>query len=241
MKHFIITGTSRGLGAALAGRLAVAGSHVVCVSRRANPELAELAARNGALLSFIPYDLGDTTHIDALVDEIFTGIDTTRAEAIVLVNNAGTLEPIKPLARCTGDALVRNLDINLVAPILLTAGFLRKTEGLTCDRRIISISSGAGRKPYFGWSAYCTAKAGIDMVTRCAALESEGQENPVKIVSFGPGVMDTEMQAAIRGTAESDFVQLQKFLDRSRAGTGPAARWRRSSNNTCNTATGRCG
>lgn len=218
MKHFIITGTSRGLGAALAMRLAVRGHHLVCISRRENEALTARAASTGASLTFIPQDLSDIRHMDQLVEDIFATIDFENAEAIVLVNNAGTLEPIRPVSRCTSAELTQNLQTNLVAPILLAAGFLSKTENLPCNRRIINVSSGAGSRPYYGWGCYCSAKAGIDMFARCVALEAEHQENPVKIVSFGPGVMDTDMQAAIRSTPQDDFVQLPKFLDLKKDG-----------------------
>ena len=87
-----------------------------------------------------------------------------------------------------------------------------------CIRDSINISSGAGRRPIFGWSAYCAAKAGLDMATRVAALEASTRARPVEAVSLAPGVIDTGMQSVVRGASQEDFVDIERFRAMKAAG-----------------------
>jgi benzil reductase ((S)-benzoin forming) len=137
----------------------------------------------------------------------------------VLINNAGVIAPVGPLDKAHGAALERNLVVNLVTPMLLMRRFLAATEGTADLVRIINISSGAGRRPIFGWSAYCAAKAGLDMATRVVALEAEARGRAVEAVSLAPGVIDTTMQATVRGAAPEDFVDVARFREMKAGGT----------------------
>ncbi|HXZ48651.1 MAG TPA: SDR family NAD(P)-dependent oxidoreductase, partial [Usitatibacter sp.] len=101
--------------------------------------------------------------------------------------------------------------VNLVAPMRLMRRFLRMTEGAAPLRRIVNISSGAGRRPVAGWSAYCVAKAGLDMASRVAALEARERGAAVEVTSLAPGVVDTGMQAAVRSVSEADFPDVERF------------------------------
>jgi benzil reductase ((S)-benzoin forming) len=96
--------------------------------------------------------------------------------------------------------------------------FIQFTEGVAMVRRVINISSGAGRRPLYGWSAYCAAKAGLDMASRVAALEAEARRKPVEIVSLAPGVIDTDMQGVVRGTDEALFMDVERFRHMKAAG-----------------------
>jgi benzil reductase ((S)-benzoin forming) len=78
-------------------------------------------------------------------------------------------------------------------------------------RRIVNISSGAGRRAIFGWSAYCTAKAGLDMASRVVALEAETRGRALEVVSLAPGVIDTPMQETVRSVPAADFVDVERF------------------------------
>jgi benzil reductase ((S)-benzoin forming) len=100
--------------------------------------------------------------------------------------------------------------VNLVAPMQLMRRFLRATAGVPL-RRIINISSGAARRPIFGWSAYCAAKAGLDMASRCVALEAATRGLNVEVASLAPGVIDTPMQETVRGATAEQFVDVERF------------------------------
>ena len=81
--------------------------------------------------------------------------------------------PVGMLDRVDAAELAANLAVNLVAPAVLMRRFLHAAATAAKRRRVINISSGAGRRPIFGWGAYCAAKAGLDMLTRVAALEAQ--------------------------------------------------------------------
>jgi benzil reductase ((S)-benzoin forming) len=89
--------------------------------------------------------------------------------------------------------------------------FLRMTEGTAALRRIVNISSGAGRRPVSGWGAYCAAKAGLDMATRVVALEAQSRGLAIEAVSLAPGIIDTGMQESVRGLAPEAFADVERF------------------------------
>jgi len=217
MNLYIVTGTTRGLGQALAARIA----------ENADNELIALARAPDAPIpggARLEVDLADTQALERAFDRIEQRIGGRRFAKAVLINNAGVVSPVGPLERVDAAELERSLLVNLVAPILLMRRFLRATEGLALLRRIINISSGAGRRPIAGWTAYCAAKAGLDMATRTVALDCAASRKPVEIVSLAPGVVDTPMQGVVRSAAAADFPDVEQFKRMKADGTlRPAA------------------
>jgi benzil reductase ((S)-benzoin forming) len=203
MNLYIVTGTTKGLGEALAARIAL---------DRDNELIALARAPGGPIAGGERFeiDLADTGAIDAVFDLVDERIRGKRYAKAVLINNAGVVAPVGPLERVDAGELERNLIVNLVAPILLMRRFLRATEAAAM-RRIINISSGAGRRPISGWGAYCTAKAGLDMATRVVALEAQSRGLRIEAVSLAPGVIDTPMQAVVRGASAEDFADVERF------------------------------
>ena len=196
MNLFVVTGTTRGLGAALAEQIAA----------EPDNELVTLSRRGASFA----VDFADTAAVRRACDALAAHARARRYERAVLINNAGVVSPVGPLDAVDAQELERNLDVNLVAPMLLMQGFIRATDGVPV-RRIINVSSGAGRRPIFGWSGYCTAKAGLDMASRVAALECEARGLNVEVVSLAPGVIDTAMQAMVRDARAEDFVDVERF------------------------------
>jgi len=196
MDLYVVTGTSRGLGHALAEQLRTTPQvRLVTVGRRGATVVADLATAEGAQAAS-----------EAIAREAAHG----PYGKAVLINNAGVVDPVGPLDEVDAEALARNLHVNLVAPMLLMRGFLRATAAVPL-RRIVNISSGAGRRPVVGWSAYCAAKAGLDMASRVVAVEAEWRGTPLEIVSLAPGVIDTGMQAVVRGATEAAFPDVARF------------------------------
>ena len=192
MNLYIVTGTTRGLGAALAKRIAAdPQNHLIALSRPA-------------------VDLGDSASVSRAFDAIERDIAAQEYAKAVLINNAGIVEPVAPLDRADPQAIERNITVNLTAPLVLMRRFLAATEHVAL-RRVINISSGAGRRPIFGWSAYCAAKAGLDMATRVVALEAQVRGVAIDAVSLAPGVIDTGMQGSVRSVSEEDFVDVERF------------------------------
>lgn len=212
MKYYIITGTSRGLGEAISKKLIKKGNHLFCISRNENTRLINLAKNNGVSLEYIRFDLLDVNRIRGMMEDIFLQIKTEEVESIVLINNAGAVIPIKPIELCFDTEIIDNIQLNLMAPMLLTSSFISLLSSINTDKRIINISSGAGKKPYFGWSNYCSAKAGMDIFTRWVGLEQVDKDYPVKSISFAPGIIDTEMQSEIRATNNENFKDLNRFI-----------------------------
>lgn len=212
MNHIILTGASRGLGLAMAKQLLKEGNRLICMSRHKNEELVAAAQEAGVPMDYLEYELESTGAIDWVMEGIFKKIDVENARSISLINNAGMLAPVGPVENGDLQKVMANIHINLLAPMLFTAAFIRHTSGLDVEKRIINISSGAGKHPYFGWSSYCTSKAGLDMFTRCVATEQESKESPVKILSIAPGVVDTDMQEQIRNTDKENFPHVDRFI-----------------------------
>ena len=109
---------------------------------------------------------------------------------------------------------------NLRRAFAFSAAFAQATSPER-ERRILHVSSGAGRKPYAGWSIYCATKAAIDQHARCVALDRTPH---LLISSVAPGVIDTEMQAEIRSSTSklSPSIAISPIL-RSDPSTGPSA------------------
>jgi len=217
MNLYLVTGISQGLGAALAERIAAdPANELVAIARAADGPIP-----GGARFQA---DLADSAALERACDRVENRIRGKRYAKAVLINNAGVIAPVAPLEAVDAAALERNLAVNLVAPMLLMRRFLRMTEGVAELRRVINISSGAGRRPISGWSAYCAAKAGLDMATRVVALEAGARGLAVEAASLAPGVIDTGMQGAVRGASAADFPDVERFRRMKAEGTlRPAA------------------
>lgn len=210
MSHLVITGHSRGLGAALAENFLRRGFAVLGLARSENPELAALAAAlpegAGKLLQFA-IDLADTAALLAWLDGPALRDFLAPAQTVHLINNAGLLQPVGPLGTQDGAALARNVAVNVTAPMLI-ANALPAAAPSGIDCRILHISSGVGRRPCAGWSVYAATKAALDHHARSAALD---QQATLRIASIAPGVVDTDMQAEIRTSDPALFPLLPQF------------------------------
>ncbi|KAA5925661.1 SDR family oxidoreductase [Achromobacter xylosoxidans] len=207
----ILTGASRGIGAAMARGLAKPGTRLITLARREDPELAAYARSQDAQLEQVSVDLSDLAAAEAAARRI---CDTLPRDArrYLLINNAGTVHPVSGTdALIDGPAIAAAFNLNVTAVMLLTARFLAAVEDLKADRRVLNISSGAGRNPNAGWGVYCATKAALDMYSR--VVKQEQGENGARVVSLAPGIVDTDMQAAIRSSDPKSFPALAKFQD----------------------------
>ncbi|OZI44660.1 short-chain dehydrogenase [Bordetella genomosp. 5] len=206
----ILTGASRGLGAALARGLLKPGTRLVTLARRTDPDLAAQANAAGVELEQLPVDLSDLAVAGATAERLAAALK--QARRYVLINNAGTVNPVANTAELTdASAIASAFNLNVTAVMLLTARFLSALRGQGADVRIINISSGAGRNPNAGWGVYCATKAALDMYTR--VLNAEHAAQGVRAVSLAPGIVDTDMQATIRSSDEASFPALARFQE----------------------------
>lgn len=201
---YIVTGTTRGIGKALADDVIRRGHLLFSISRA--PDSKAGRGQNFCC------DLGKPAQVERTVEKLAETLPLASIERLVLINNAGVLEPIGPLVERRQEQIERIIRINLVAPTYLMAAVLRISRSFKGKRGIINISSGAAHSPYAGWSLYCASKAGLEMVTACAALERRESERHLYIAAVAPGVVETGMQEAIRKTGESDFPMRSKFV-----------------------------
>jgi NAD(P)-dependent dehydrogenase (short-subunit alcohol dehydrogenase family) len=199
-KTALVTGASRGIGAAAARAFAEAGANVVLVAR-SHGDISALAADIGAAALAVACDVARHDDVSAAVAatlDHFGGLD-------ILVNNAGVVDPIGLLAETDPEAWGHGIDINLkgvyhgmraALPVMLERG-----GGI-----VLTVSSGAAHNAVEGWSQYCTAKAGAAMLTR--ALDTEYAARGIRAMGLSPGTVATDMQRAIKDSGINRVSQL---------------------------------
>jgi len=206
---YILTGASRGLGLAMAQQLLQPGHALLCIARHAEPALAEQATRSGCVLEQWTLDLADAVAAAARLRQWLAA--APRHRSATLINNAGVIPPIGPLATVAPQAIAQALRINLEAPMALTAAFLAATASWGVPRRVLNISSGLGRRPMAAQATYCASKAGLDHYTRCLALEEARKPGGARVCALAPGVIDTAMQVQLRGADATAFPDRDRF------------------------------
>ncbi|HEX8241626.1 MAG TPA: SDR family NAD(P)-dependent oxidoreductase [Allosphingosinicella sp.] len=187
----LVTGASRGIGAATAEALAAAGAHVVLTARTAaDLELAEERIHHaGGTATIAPLDLVETDSIARLagaVAERWGKLD-------LLMLNAATLGSLTPVAQIDGKEFNRVLTLNVLASQALIAGFdplLRKSEA----GRLLAVTSSVGRHPRAYWGAYGASKAALETLVLSYAEEVRNV-SPVRIAIVDPGSTATAMRA----------------------------------------------
>lgn len=209
MNYYIITGVSKGLGLSIASKLMRDNNVIFGISRTRNKKLIEEAYIKDIQYRQYDFDLSETHMLEPLMTEIFSHINQKDIESITLINNAATIGPIQPTSKNTSSDIAKHMNINLVAPMALTSAMMHRAKQYECKLRVVNVSSGASTKPIYGWNCYCASKAGLDMFGKVVAIEND--EEQVKVLTFSPGIMDTNMQGAIRESGEEDFKDVKKF------------------------------
>ena len=199
-----VTGAGSGIGEAAALALADEGTTVILTGRTASKleRVAERIDQTGHA-HVQAADLTDKAQVRRVGDYI----RDTFGRLDILINNAGVIEPISHVATCDPAAWARNIEINLIGAfyaLRAALGHMVAHGGGT----IVNISSGAAIRPLEGWSAYCTGKAGMHMLTRAVALENAS--NGIRIFGFQPGTTDTDMQVKIRASGMNPVSQMPR-------------------------------
>jgi NAD(P)-dependent dehydrogenase (short-subunit alcohol dehydrogenase family) len=208
----VITGASRGLGAGMAAHFASAGIHLgLCARHRPDlvattrPRVHDGVVEPAEAPLTAAVDVTDFDQLagfaDAVVDR-FGRID-------LWVNNAGLLATIGPLAEADPGETARVVAANLTGVLFGSTLFSAHVRSRPGPGVLVNVSSGASGHPYQGWAAYCATKAGVDMATEVVALEE--RDHGLSAYSVAPGLVDTDMQAAIRATAEDRFPDVARF------------------------------
>jgi len=222
MLKAIVTGSTRGLGAALAANLLARGITVLGLARHSN---AGLERSHPDTFSQAELDLSDSAALGQWLAGGALQRFLSGASGVLLINNAGTVKPVGPLDSQDPLAIARAIALNVSAPLMLSSAVMAASGGAG-ERRIVHVSSGAARNAYAGWSVYCATKAALDHHARAVALD---HTPALRICSLAPGVIDTDMQADVRALSLEQFPMREKFdaLKRSGGLDAPAACARR--------------
>lgn len=198
----ILTGHSKGLGKAILDHfLKYENFQIVAISRTG-------LDASSSRVTEIPVDLNDLSSLEANLPLLFP---KGEFEKVILINNAGWIGEIKKVGKLHPKGIRQALNLNLLAPMILTDAFVKAYAEIDCEKLICNISSGAAHKPLPGWAEYCSSKAGLAMFSKVAAAEL--MEQGFRVYSLAPGIVDTEMQSEIRKADQLDFPALERFTD----------------------------
>lgn len=204
-KIVLITGGSKGLGLGLAKEYHKNGYRVISIARS--------KIEKSYALEQYQCDLSKTETIESTLTEIFSHLDKENTSILTLINNAGNLGTVNTIENLTPSEINYTIQVNLSAPLIISALFIKLSKGWDCKKQIFNISSGAAINPYESWAMYCSSKAGLDMMTKVISEEQKEVINGVSVVSIYPGIVDTDMQAEVRNAPKENFKSVQRFID----------------------------
>ena len=207
----LVTGTSAGLGEAVARQLLEHGWSVIGIARRPAPFDHERYRH-------VAYDLAGVVDDPAALESRLTLPDVRTMRRMGLVNNAAVPEGLMPLGRLDPRQLARIYAVNLIAPLWLMGHALRTAADDT-PLRIVNVSSGAATTGFAGLAAYGSSKAALRLAGMSLAREwdtpspTARPRHDAAILSYEPGVVDTDMQRYARSRPADEFPWAQMFHD----------------------------
>lgn len=202
-KVVVITGASRGIGAAAAVEMAKSGAKVALLARNKDA-IDQIAAGIGDAAIAVACDVADADQVTAAFDQVVSHF----GQIDVVINNAGIIDPIARLGDADADAWGNLIDVNLKGAFYGVQAALRH---MPTGGTIITVSSGAASNPIAGWSAYCASKAGAAMLTRC--LDLEYRDAGIRAFGLSPGTVATQMQKDIKASSVDNRVRQLDWSD----------------------------
>lgn len=198
-KLAIVTGTSSGIGQALTAQLLANDWQVFGLARR--------EAKFDGAYTHVQSDLADPATAQLLEPRIQAEMAFGQFSRFALVNNAATPGQKRAYGSQSASSTFRNTAINLAAPMALMDMAVRlRPEGASL--RVVNISSGLAYHPLAGVADYCASKAGLHMAGEVLAEEGHRE---TAVLSYSPGIVDTEMQQSLRAEQGDEFASAGVF------------------------------
>jgi len=214
----IVTGGSRGIGAALLRQWPAEGPVRRMVVARGAPTEDVLPPQAGDHPDVVVerLDLADPATWEVLAQRLHEQLSDQRWDRIAFVHAAATLTPIGFVGDVDGAAYAIAAILDAAAPMAVGEAFMRalaSTDHAGADVVLVQISSGAATKAMPGWSAYCAGKAAVDQWVRVVGAEATQRGTGVRVLAIAPGVVATAMQDEIRDASPADFPGVDRFID----------------------------
>ena len=200
-KVALVTGSARGIGAAIARRLAVEGAKVVVNYSRSEDEANEVVRsieKAGGEAIVVKADVSDPAEIPGL----FAAVKSAFGRLDILVNNAGIMEH-KPIAEVTADLIDHHFNTNVRGLLLCTVEGLKLLPKGGC---IINVSSNITRMAIPETSVYTATKGAIDMITQ--VLATELGPKGIRVNAISPGATDTDMNDDMSSSEKKQTLQM---------------------------------
>lgn len=193
-ERILITGASRGIGRAIANRLATKEREIIVTGRdqEALVEVfTELEPKSGKV-SILTHDLADPEDVDSLISKL--GSEPLH----VFVNNAG-IAVVKPLDQISMDDWRDTVDVNITAPFMLTQ---KLVPLMPAGASIVNILSVAARQAFPGWSSYCMSKYALRGFAE--SIREELRPKGIRVINVYPAATDTEIWDDVEGDFARD-------------------------------------
>lgn len=200
MDVVVVTGGSKGLGAALCDEYLSRGWRVIEFSRSAPHRYS------------VQLDLADLGRAAEVFAETFAALASADCREVVAIANAAVLGPVGPTATLHPSEIAAAMDVNVTASIVFASEFTRAFQLERCEKTFVHVSSGAAVHAHAGWSLYSAGKAAIEQFVRVMAAEQAGQPQAIRTFSVNPGVMDTAMQAEVRSADRAGFPEVDRYI-----------------------------
>lgn len=196
----IVTGGSRGLGAALCAHYHHEGWEVIEFSRSAPFPFSYHT------------DFAEPQFAFQMFMQVLAPMTAEQWAEVVAVSNAALLGPVGPVEQAAPSEIAAHLNVNVVSATFFACAVFAAFREHDCPKTFVNVSSGAATRGLAGWSLYCASKAAMENYVRAVALEQEARAHPFRVFSVNPGVMDTTMQAEVRSASSDVFPDVDRYV-----------------------------